>query len=115
METYTYAFELRKWPRSRNRRCSYCKRLIAAGSGAKYCRTCSHALLGRIQVAMTASADPVLPNDGSSSTTGHFAEIAYMVRTAHGRAMLAPFLLRQHEARLAAGQAISRPIAEKRA
>lgn len=105
MGTYNDGFEFRKRPKSRRRRCSYCMRVFAAGPNAKYCRTCSAALLGQVQFISDGrpampKADAVPLAAATRYTSGHYAEIARMAADQHGRAMLAPFLLRQYEARM---------------
>jgi hypothetical protein len=107
MGTYIHGFEFRKWPKSRRRRCGYCRRVFAATApSTKYCRTCSAGLLGQVQFIsdgrppMAESEPRLLDASADPHACGHFAEIDYMARDQHGRAMLAPFLLRQHEARM---------------
>jgi hypothetical protein len=99
METYPSAFQFRKWPKSQRRRCNYCRRIFAAGPSAKYCRTCSNALLGQVQFISDGrpEREPKPLTAPPQPTSGHFAEIDYMARDQHGRAVLTAWQLRQHE------------------
>lgn len=103
METY-HSFELRKWPGTRRRRCAYCRNVYAAVSrGSKYCYRCSAELLKATAAPSPAPVAPELRLDAPilHRVDAHFHEIDCMARDQHGRAMLSPWQLRQHEARAA--------------